>query len=263
MRRLLTVAGGAVLGMIFVSAAYGITVTNLTEQTVLFSHDFENSTVGRPPRPWDPEYGAYDGTYTGASTVVVDASNSYIVPFEGERAVQMKRVWFRAPELAMEFEMADLESEGDELRIAFALNVQCGSANVSLIGDRGWYSRWGNLLDLKFYDDGKIRSGSGWFSNRLETTHNPGEWNTVVITQVNGSGEYAISVNHSTFETGRLRRHTDLTGIRLTNGSCCSTVFYDGVLSIPEPSTAVLLAIWALGMLVPPRRLRDWKQKHA
>lgn len=128
------------------------------------------------------------------------------LPYQGAAFLEINRTTGQHPHLFAEAAEGLASNAGDEITIQFAVRVLTGEVSLyprDVSG--GSTSGATDTGQLGFFADGRVGivDEPGAAFQFLTQTVQPDIWNTVVVNYVNGSGEWAVSVNGGTFESRR------------------------------------------------------------
>ncbi len=216
-----------------------ILVTNVTQDTVLFSHDYENGTVGNDVSTAPPTVGTWAwGTKNPRnSTLYADTT-----PYSGSQHLTLID---NMNDLAAQF--AGPSNAGDHIRIQYAFRsggvwqhgflggtgtsqtndiISFYPVGIDLASDPGWGPDWGI---------GKFASGS--IGSQTSFTHDANAWNTMQIDYVNGATTFDWSVNGAATETLNINgTGQNLTRMFFTDeGPWAGTSYLDSLVVVAEP----------------------------
>jgi hypothetical protein len=221
---------------------------NVTTDTVVFTDDFESSTVGQKPgNPWTG--GLYGGSENSV-LVTADYASEGVPAYQGEKYVKLYR-----PDESGGAYLQGIgvnSGDGDTIRLEIAFRIsgtECSLYATSGSGGTG-------IAQFGMFGNGDVSvvtpDGNDW--DILTQKANVDAWNTLVITHVNGVDAWSVSVNGASFETrqgttGQSALAFD--GITLQTDNRNSTGYWDAV---PEPMTMSFLTVGGLGILLRRRK---------
>lgn len=123
-------------------------------------------------------------------------------PYEGTGFLEINRKTGQRPTLVANSDESFASDAGDELRIQFGVRVLTGEVSLYPRQASTGTSSSDDTGQLGFWSDGRIGivDPTGNFFQFLTQQMDTNGWNSVVVKYVNGSGEWAISVNGQAFE---------------------------------------------------------------
>jgi hypothetical protein len=251
-------ATAMVVGLLAYSSQ-AVLITNLTTETVLFEHTFENANPGDAMTDNPPDIGTYASfvSTTDDAHRIQNAASAGFGANEGEQFVRILGVNY-LPGGAVRGNVSTqfaAGAVGDLMEAIWAFRVdQIGDGGSNFL--RGGFNGASTGTDIKFWDDGRITHRDQVTGSNPEVdhilTHNVGEWNIVTIRYVNGANFGEISVNGSAFETLFLRNVINVSQWTQSANSGDAIGYIDHW--IPEPAS---LALMGLGGLLMLRRSRS------
>ena len=256
--KVVTISCVVILGLM-PTIAHAILVTNVTQGTVLFSHDYENGTLGNDVATAPATVGTWAfGTKNGNNTTIYDNS---IASYSGNQHLRLQD---SMNDLAAQF--AGPSNAGDHIRIEYAFRSG-GVWQHAFLGGTGT-SQTNDIIS--FYPSGAdLASNPSWgpawglgkfappsIGNQTSTMHDPNAWNTMRIDYVNGASTFDWSVNGAATETLNINgAPQNLTRMFFTDeGPWDGASYLDSISVVPEPSTVLLLLSGALGVIWRLRR---------
>lgn len=221
---------------------------------VILNDGFEGSTVGqKPSSPWMG--GTYGGS-TGSVLTTCDLESEGIAANEGSKYVKLYRPDQSGGVYLQGVGTSANSGDGDTIRLQIAFRVDGVESSIYATSGLDGTA----IAEFGLFGNGDVAivtpDQQDW--GILDQKANVGQWNTLVVTHVNGVDAWSVSVNGAAFETrqgftGRSALAFD--GITLQSDSRNSTGYWDAS-PIPEPGTSITLLTAIVSLLAYAWRRR-------
>ena len=272
----------AIFAVVAIStSAYGMKITNVTNDEVIFQCSYEKGTAGEDLQVDTPEIGTWDfRAWYAAPPVIGDsqehhqvhdaASSPEGVPaYYGQLAHRIEGAGNPRPHAtAIPDPGATPGAEGDLLRLEFADLAQQGIVGLRLNGSPPDI----NYLDEENYVEGPGSIywvgnggpawGAPWDSTNalmsqangyqwFDDAHTVGQWSEYVVEYVNGTTVLDVTVDGNLYQFTNMRAAM---ANYIAYGAVATATEIGYMDAIPEPATLSLLALGGLALIRRKRR---------
>ena len=255
------------------TSAYGMKITNVTNNEVIFQCSYENGYPGNELQATTPEIGTWDfhGFWHGerrydssqAHHHVHDAASSpeAVTPHYGQLAHRIEGAGNPRP--VSTAIPTSFPGEGDTIRVEFAAmgiqgivglrmngsapefdyldeeNYVEGPGSIYWVGNNGpaWGAPWDTTNALM-----SQANGYQWFEN----VHTVGQWSEYVVEYVNGTTVLDVTVDGTPYQFTNMRAAM---ANYIAYGAVATSAEIGYMDAIPEPATLSLLALGGLALI--------------
>lgn len=181
-----------------------VVLTNLTQQTLLFSENFENTSIDNVPSLRNPQVGTWSTVLPGANYGLNVKGRRQLTGLQGSQCLELARIAEGASVQIVGAKNANSSNPGDLIAINFLIKMEQGELSLypqdgaTDIGQIGFF---GSDQSGPFFNgEVAVVTASGCCWQPMTQTLSTTGWNRVSITYTNGSGVWGISVNGAPVE---------------------------------------------------------------
>ena len=258
------------------TSAYGMKITNVTNNEVIFQCSYENGYPGNELQTTTPEIGTWDFRAWYAAPPVIGDSQAHhhvhdaasspegVPAYYGQLAHRIEGAGNPRPHAtAIPDPGATPGAEGDLLRLEFAALAQDGIVGLRLNG---------SPPDINYLDEENYVEGPGsiyWVGNDgpawgdpwtttnalmsqangyqwFDDAHTVGQWSEYVVEYVNGTTVLDVTVDGNLYQFTNMRAAM---ANYIAYGAVATATEIGYMDAIPEPATLSLLALGGLALI--------------
>jgi hypothetical protein len=237
----------------FGNRALGVTVTDVTTNTVLFHDGFESGDFNSPSAgTWVTTGGADPSSVT----VITSTTPPNPGPFEGTHYARIFRQTSTTNgEGNLDGTFTTQSNPGDVIRLSAMLYVPAnsGSSRAVLFLDNGDFNTATGIVFSDGNGNVMAETGAGFTVVDTGLDYIPDTWQRWDITSTIGGSTFDVAVGGNTASGFAAHSSGPISRLEINNGNANAGVFFVDAIVVPEPATALVAGA---AMIVGLRRRR-------